>query len=75
MVFDRDDDILCDDTIYYLYPLPPAPPAGEIADGALGACKTFLHQKVPRKKSSSLREEKKDFIFCVRKYKVVKNTV
>ena len=36
MVFDRDDDILCDDTIYYLYPLPPAPPAGEIADGALG---------------------------------------
>ena len=21
MVFDRDDDMLCDDTIYYLYPL------------------------------------------------------
>ena len=38
MAFDRDDDILCviRDTIYYLYPLPPAPPAGEIADGALG---------------------------------------
>ena len=30
MVFDRDNDILCDDTIYYLYPLPPTPPTGEI---------------------------------------------
>ena len=36
MVFDRDDDILCDGTIYYLYPLPPPPPTDEIADGALG---------------------------------------
>ena len=36
MAFDRDDDILCDDTIYYLYPLPPAPPAGEIRSTALG---------------------------------------
>ena len=35
MAFDRDDDMLCDDTIYYLYPLPPAPPAGENPVSAL----------------------------------------
>ena len=41
MVFDRDDDILCDDTIYYLYPLPPAPPAGENPVSALSAERNF----------------------------------
>ena len=44
MVFDRDDDMLCDDTIYYLYRLwLPRLPV-EIADGALGVPKQF--QKV-----------------------------
>lgn len=45
MAFDRDDDILCDDTIYYLYPLPPAPPAGEIRSTALGVKLDFYSQE------------------------------
>ena len=47
MVFDRDDDILCDGTIYYLYPLPPAPPAGENPVSALSGEDTLQRSTFP----------------------------